>query len=75
MANPKEPIQVTPAFQFALRFTAISTVILWVLSTGLAFYTGDHPTEMQKGLFETFTTLSKMGFGAVIGLVGGKAIA
>jgi hypothetical protein len=34
----------------------------------------DTPSDLAKTLFETTSTTWKMGFGAILGLIGGKAI-
>ena len=54
-------------FQTVLALTILSLVI----SLGLSLFA--NPSSLQMSLFETCTTTWKMGFGAIVGLIGGKA--
>lgn len=67
-----EPISVPRNFKLILLVTAS----LSVLSLAVAVFIANQSelSELQNDLFETCTTTWKMGFGAVIGLTGGKAI-
>ncbi len=54
-------------FCTVVSLTALSLFISILLS----FYS--YPSQLQISLFETCTTTWKMGFGAIVGLIGGKA--
>lgn len=55
-------------FKVVLTLTVMSLVISLVLSLFA------NPSSLQTSLFETCTTTWKMGFGAIVGLIGAKAI-
>lgn len=56
--------------QVFITVVALTTLSL-VISIALALYgTG---SQLQTSLFETCTTTWKMGFGAIVGLIGGRA--
>ncbi|MBY0527267.1 MAG: hypothetical protein K2R98_27980 [Gemmataceae bacterium] len=52
-------------------------VALTLLSAGISVYLTTHrePTEQDKLLLGVMTDTWKMGFGAILGLIGGKALA
>jgi hypothetical protein len=56
-------------FWVALILTVLSLAIAFVLA-----YQSQPLSPQQNSLFETCTTTWKMGFGAIIGLIGGKAV-
>ncbi len=60
----------------AFKLTFITVLVLTVLSAAIVVYlAGIHnPTEEQKRLVETFASSWKMGFGAIVGLIGGKKL-
>jgi len=54
-------------FITVVSLTSVSLITSLVLS-----FTAS-PSQLQVSLFETCTTTWKMGFGAIVGLIGGKA--
>ena len=58
------------------RYVFVAVAVLSVLSLGLAFLLADltEPTRAQEQLLETCSTCWKMGFGAIVGMIGGKAV-
>lgn len=50
------------------------TVFCAVTVMGFALWTSDPPSEMQKQAVEMFKDGFKLGFGAFVGLVGGKSV-
>ena len=64
---------VSPAFKLAFSAVVILTVVSAVGATVIAFTAGDPLPPNQQAIFETFNTAWKMGFGAIVGLLGGKA--
>lgn len=62
-----------PRFKWSLISVAAFTLIFFVTNVALAVFSGD-PSDQVKGLIETCSTLYKMGFGAMVGLIGGKAV-
>jgi hypothetical protein len=71
---PIASIRLTPAFKLVF----ITVVALTVLSLIVCFILVTRPSAEQsedaKRLVETCATTFKLGFGAIIGLIGGKAI-
>jgi len=69
---PIASLSLTPLFKLVF----ISVLGLTILSLIVSFYlvTRDNPSEDMKRLAETCSTTWKMGFGAVVGLIGGKGL-
>jgi len=65
-----------PPISSRFKLTFITVLILTLLSAGIVLYLASFPnlTEEQKRLIETFSSSWKMGFGAIVGLIGGKTI-
>ncbi len=64
---------LTPFFKLVF----LTVLGLTVLSIGIDLFlvmAVSNPTEQAKSLIETCSTTWKMGFGAIVGLIGGKAI-
>jgi hypothetical protein len=59
---------------FKMTFLAVLglTVLSMAVSIALVFY--GHDTDQAKHLAETCSTTYKLGFGAILGLLGGKAL-
>ncbi len=72
MPPKKAPSQLTPAF--LLVFATV--VLLTLVSLGVSVYLAlrPDPSEEVKRLIETCSTTWKLGFGAIVGLIGGKAL-
>ncbi len=69
---PATQIQLTPAFKLIFISVLCLTVLSLVGCFVLVLTAKDPPSDAVKGLIETCSTTWKMGFGAVIGLIGGK---
>lgn len=69
---PAATIELTPAF----RLVFFSVLGLTVLSLTVSFdlVLRERQTEEIKRLAETCSTTWKLGFGAIVGLIGGKAL-
>jgi hypothetical protein len=77
---PGSPGPPLPSIDLPVSFKAVFwvTVALSVLSLGTAVYLATRPahaqTEAVKKLIETCDTTWKMGFGGILGLLGGKRL-
>jgi hypothetical protein len=72
-------LTVTLSLAFKLVFNSVLalTVICLFLGcslVGLTVHTGRSLTTQENVLFDLFTSTFKLGFGAIIGLLGGKAL-
>jgi hypothetical protein len=64
---------VPPAFKMIVLIVVALTVLSGGCYLMLALMLAD-PTDLQKAAFETMGTSWKIGFGAIVGLIGGKAV-
>jgi hypothetical protein len=67
-------ITMSPAFKLVFRSVLGITVLSMIVSCPLTVLAGPEPSPDMKALLTTFLTTWKMGFGAIIGLLGGKAL-
>ena len=73
-------VTLSPAFKVVFFSVLAVTLICLVLSCILVGITvraggGDHMlTSQESALFDLFTSTFKLGFGAILGLLGGKAL-
>ncbi len=70
-SNQTTVVKLTPAFKLAFGSVLVLTVGSLVAAIFLSL--ADEPNDQQKLLIETCSTCWKMGFGAIVGLIGGKA--
>jgi hypothetical protein len=68
---PNEGAGSGPYFKLAFAAVVAITVLALVLNVLLALLGSD--TDQVKAAAETCSTTYKMGFGAIVGLIGGKA--
>lgn len=66
------PPPLTPAFKLAVLVVTGLTVLSLAVCVFLAL--AALKSDQASALFETCSTTYKMGFGALVGLVGGKAL-
>jgi hypothetical protein len=69
----KRTIQPSGTF-FYVAFAAVFLLTLLSLGASLYLVSQDQLSEDGKRLAETCSTTWKMGFGAIVGLIGGKAL-
>jgi hypothetical protein len=60
-----------PRFKLIFSTVAALTVLALILTVLLAAFGGD--SEQVKAAAEASSTTYKMGFGAIVGLIGGRA--
>jgi hypothetical protein len=71
--GPVATLTLTPAFKKVFNTVLGLTILSLGVSLVLALWPGQ--SDDVKRLIETCSTTFKMGFGAVVGLIGGKALA
>lgn len=67
------PARVPPLFKLVIFVVVALTAAAGAAHIVMALIWME-PTEMQRSAFETMETSWKIGFGALVGLLGGKAI-
>jgi hypothetical protein len=65
-------VKLTPAFKVIFITVSFLTVLSLAVSVALVLYGKD--TEDTRRLVETCSTTWKLGFGASVGLMGGKVL-
>jgi hypothetical protein len=65
-------IALTPTFKLVFISVLSLTILSLLVSLILVLYGRD--TEDSKRLIESCSTTWKLGFGAIVGLIGGKAL-
>ena len=73
MAAPDDPLVLGPRFKIVFGCVMALTLISLTASICLAIFVTNQSPEV-KGLIETCSTTDKLGFGAIVGLIGGKAL-
>lgn len=67
--NRRSPIS---PLTFRWIFKAVLTLTLVSLAMSIVLSFVPNPSQLQVSLFETCTTTWKMGFGAIVGLIGSR---
>jgi hypothetical protein len=67
---PESKSDLTPRFKLVFCTVAALTVLALILNVLLAIFGGD--SEQVKAAAEACSTTYKMGFGAIVGLIGGR---
>jgi hypothetical protein len=73
--NVSTPVVTTVTAHFKLVFLCVTVITVLTLMASL--YIGifvEKPTEAAKSAMNTCATLANLGFGAMVGLLGGKAV-
>jgi hypothetical protein len=68
--TPENKSDLTPRFKLVFSTVAALTVLALILNVLLAMF-GDG-SEQVKAAAEACSTTYKMGFGAIVGLIGGR---
>jgi hypothetical protein len=66
-------IVLSPVFKWAFT-SVVALTTSCLIATILMTWLITHPTDQAKDAINTVSTAFKMGFGAIVGLIGGKAI-
>ncbi len=70
-------VTLSPAFKLVFVSVLALTLICLFLGcslVGLTLHAGRSLTSQENVLFDLFTSTFKLGFGAIVGLLGGKAL-
>lgn len=70
---PANPETLSPVFKLVFLSVFSITIGALLLNVALVMIL-DEPTAQAASLIETCSTMAKAGFGAIIGLIGGKAL-
>jgi hypothetical protein len=65
---------ITPQFKLVFLTAAIGTLLFVLLCLASSFVAGKDPPPLVDKVIMGFFDLAKIGFGAIVGLLGGKAI-
>ncbi|GGX65547.1 hypothetical protein GCM10010358_19900 [Streptomyces minutiscleroticus] len=64
---------ITAHFKLVFICVALITVLTLMASLYIGIFV-EKPTEAAKSAMDTCSTLANLGFGAMVGLLGGKAV-
>ncbi len=70
---PRHRIVVSSHFKL-IFLTITGLTVLSMIGSVVISWAWDHPTANQQSVFEGFGWVWKVGFGAIVGLLGGKAV-
>jgi hypothetical protein len=65
---------ISPQFKLVFLTAAIGTLLFVLLCLACSFLAGKNPPPLVDKVIMGFFDLAKIGFGAIVGLLGGKAI-
>jgi hypothetical protein len=70
-----EPLsRIDPKFKLVFLTAASGTLVFTLICIALSLINKGEPPAPQKELMEGMLTMAKIGFGAIVGLLGGKAL-
>jgi len=72
LGPPAATLSLTPAFKL-IFFSVLGLTVLSLVAS-FVLVIREQQTEETKRLAETCSTTWKLGFGAIVGLIGGKAL-
>jgi hypothetical protein len=64
---------LTPIFKLVFLSVLGITFVALLVNVALVIFL-NAPSDQAKSLIETCSTILKAGFGAIVGLIGGKAV-
>ena len=65
---------ISPQFKLVFLTASGGTVLFLVLCMGLSLWAGKEPPPLFEKVILGFFDMAKIGFGAVVGLLGGKKL-
>lgn len=66
--------RIDPQFKLVFITAAVGTLLFIMICVALHIYTDGQPPPALAKLVEGLLDMAKIGFGAVVGLLGGKAL-
>ena len=71
--KPPARLTIAPAFKLVF-FSVLGLTVLCLAGMVALVVIFQTPNDQVKGAIELFSTLAKLGFGSIIGLLGGKVL-
>lgn len=69
-----ETDQLDPRFKLVFWAAVAGTIFFTTICVGLHLATTGAPPPLREKLIDNFFTMANIGFGALVGLLGGKAL-
>jgi hypothetical protein len=69
-----QPSRIDPQFKLVFVTAAAGTLIFVIMCVGLHLYTDGQPPSALAKLIDGLLDMAKIGFGATVGLLGGKVL-
>ncbi|MEK6302248.1 MAG: hypothetical protein AABO41_16180 [Acidobacteriota bacterium] len=69
-----QPSRIDPQFKLVFITAAVGSLLFVVICVGLHLYTDGQPPPALAKLIDGLLDMAKIGFGAAVGLLGGKAM-
>lgn len=66
--------RLDPRFKLVFLTTVAGTILFTIICVGLHLATTGEPPPARKEFIESMLTMVKIGFGAVVGLLGAKVV-
>jgi hypothetical protein len=71
---PRVPPPINPQFKLVFLTAAVGTLAFTVLCVSVSLLAGRDPPPLVIDVIRALVDIPKIGFGAVVGLLGGKAL-
>lgn len=69
-----ETDRLDPKFKLVFWASVVGTLLFTSICVALHLATTGEPPPLREKLIENFFTMANVGFGAIVGLLGGKAL-
>ena len=72
--HASEVMRIEPKFKLVFLTSVVGTLLFTLICVGLHLATTGEPPPLREKLVDNFFTMAKVGFGAIVGLLEGKAL-